>query len=88
MELAIARLADTERFYALLDALRGRLGGYRRLADCDGRMDWPERGVYFFFEEGERRAGPSQGRRVARVGTHALKHGSRTSLWNRLSQPP
>jgi hypothetical protein len=49
-------------------------------------MDWPLRGVYFFFEEGERRSESGKGQRVVRVGTHALKAGSKTSLWNRLSQ--
>lgn len=49
-------------------------------------MDWPRRGVYFFFEEGEERSGSGSGPRVVRIGTHALKPTSRTSLWNRLSQ--
>ena len=49
-------------------------------------MDWPRRGVYFFFEEGEERSESGSGRRVVRIGTHALSAASRTSLWNRLSQ--
>jgi hypothetical protein len=49
-------------------------------------MDWPARGIYFFFEDGEERDESGIGLRVVRVGTHALKLGSRTSLWNRLSQ--
>ena len=36
------RLADTQRFYGLLDGLLDRLedriGGKRKLADCNGRM--------------------------------------------------
>jgi hypothetical protein len=47
-------------------------------------MRWPDRGVYFFFEPGETRAGGGAPR-VVRVGTHALKTGSNTRLWNRLS---
>jgi hypothetical protein len=46
-------------------------------------MDWPERGVYFFFSTDERRAETNQ-LRVTRVGTHAVSSGSGTSLWNRL----
>lgn len=46
-------------------------------------MMWPPRGVYFFFEPGEN---PSTESRVTRVGTHALNAGSRTTLWQRLSQ--
>ncbi|MXW92150.1 MAG: hypothetical protein F4114_13320 [Rhodospirillaceae bacterium] len=49
-------------------------------------MKWPHRGVYFFFEPGELRSDPGRGPRVVRIGTHALKPASRTSLWDRLSQ--
>ena len=80
------RAADTRRFYELLSRVSERFGGYRHLATCNGRMDWPRRGVYFFFEPGEHRRDPACGLRVVRVGTHALKRGSRTSLWQRLSQ--
>ncbi len=80
------RLNDLRRFYDLLAALERKLGGKRLLADCDGRMDWPPRGVYFFFEPGEIRTHSGQGPRVVRVGTHALAGGSRTKLWKRLSQ--
>ena len=78
------RLTDTARLYRLLDNLEARLGGARVLADCNGRMNWPERGVYFFLEPGE--AGAEGSRRVARVGTHALTAKSRSTLWRRLAQ--
>ena len=77
---------DTARFYDLLDDLAVRVGGLRVLADCTGRMRWPQRGVYFFYEDGETRSGSGSGRRVVRVGTHALVSGSRASLWRRLAQ--
>ena len=80
------RLADTARFHALLEQVEAHVGGRRSLTDCDGRMDWPRRGIYFFFEPGEQRTASGSGGRVVRVGTHALKAGGRTSLWNRLSQ--
>ena len=76
------RLADTARFYALLAHIEEKVGGRRRLAECDGRMHWPRRGVYFFFEPGERRSLSGEGDRVVRVGTHT---GSKTKLWSRLS---
>lgn len=80
------RPQDLQTFYALLDRLEVKVGGKRCLADCHGRMDWSARGVYFFFEPGELRSDSGTGHRVVRVGTHALKAGAQTSLWNRLSQ--
>jgi hypothetical protein len=78
------RLDDLRRFYRILDVLEERLGGTRMLSD--GRLSWPQRGVYFFMEQGEERSDTGTGRRIVRVGTHALTEGSRTKLWSRLSQ--
>ena len=50
------------------------------------RMDWPQRGVYFFFEDGERRSDTGKGLRIVRIGTHALKQNAKTTLWTRLRQ--
>ena len=80
------RLEHLVRFYDILATLERRIGGRRLLAECRGRMDWPLRGIYFFMEEGERRTDTGTGLRIVRVGTHALKAGSRTTLWHRLSQ--
>jgi hypothetical protein len=49
-------------------------------------MEWPQRGVYFFMEPGEVRHESGEGLRIVRVGTHALKDQSHTTLWKRLSQ--
>ena len=80
------RPADTRRFYDLLNGLRNRVGGTRRLVECNGRMDWPQRGLYFFCEAGEERSDSGTELRVVRVGTHGLKAGSHSTLWGRLSQ--
>ncbi|MBN1666854.1 MAG: hypothetical protein JW862_07185 [Anaerolineales bacterium] len=80
------RLKDLRRFYVILNQLERKLGGKRKLANCNGYMDWPQRGVYFFFEPGEIRTHSGQGPRVVRVGTHALISNSQTTLWKRLSQ--
>lgn len=76
---------DVIRFYGLIEALRRSVGS-RKLSECSGRMLWPQRGVYFFFEDGEVRSESGVGPRVVRVGTHALTATSRTTLWDRLSQ--
>jgi hypothetical protein len=80
------RLNDLARFYSLLGRLERRIGGRRMLTSSDGRSGWPERGVYFFMEDGECRTDSGVGLRVVRVGTHALTSSSRTTLWKRLSQ--
>lgn len=81
----MSRRDDLDRFYDLLDELEATLGGTYRLKNCDGRMEWPERGLYIFVSPSETRASTNQ-RRVTRVGTHAVSEGSSTTLWDRLKQ--
>ena len=81
----MSRETDIDRFYGLLSELEETLDGIKRLKDCNGRMDWPDRGIYFFLAPGERRT-TSDGRRVTRIGTHAVSQGSGTTLWDRLKQ--
>ncbi|SNR43881.1 hypothetical protein SAMN06266787_102134 [Halorubrum ezzemoulense] len=52
----MTRRADLDRFYDLLDDLARRVGGPRKLKECTGYMDWPDRGIYFFLAPGETRA--------------------------------
>ncbi len=61
------RCDDLERFYDLLDALAHRTHGLRLLGRCSGGDGWPARGVYFFFEEGERRTHCGSGLRVSEI---------------------
>lgn len=82
----MSRLDDLMTFYQVLALLEQRLGGKRLLRECNGHQGWPQRGIYFFFEPGEFRSPSDMGPRVVRVGTHALKAGSKSSLWRRLSQ--
>ncbi|APX95385.1 hypothetical protein [Natronorubrum daqingense] len=79
----MGRRDDLDRFYQLMGNLEEQVGGTQKLKDCTGYMDWPDRGVYFFFAPDETRASSDQ-LRVTRVGTHAVSEGSSTSLWNRL----
>jgi len=84
--IIMSRIEDVKTFYRHLDSLRDICGGYRTLADCHGKMSWPQRGVYFFFEPGEERTESGSGLRVVRIGTHAVSTRSSTTLWHRLSQ--
>ena len=74
--------AHLQRFYSALARCSGEAP--RQLCSCHGRLLWPNRGVYFFFEDGEVRSDSSP--RVVRVGTHAVSLNSQTTLWKRLSQ--
>jgi len=78
------RLTDLDEFYQLLSTLQKATGEKRMLGECDGRMDWPERGVYFLFEPAEMRTLDPETERIVRVGTHMISKGSRATLWNRL----
>ncbi len=80
----MTRVEDLECFYELLNELENQTGGARTLETANGRMNWPRRGVYFFFEPGETRS--VSGQRVVRVGTHGLKTKAKSTLWQRLSQ--
>ena len=76
----------TGHFYELLEQLDIHMGGSRRVGSLTGRMRWPERGVCFSFEPGERRSGSGAGLRVVHVGTHAVSAGSKSTLWRRVRQ--
>ncbi len=69
----------------LLDQLEKIVGRKRELAHCNGHLDWPTRGVYFFFEPGELRTTSGKGMRVVRVGTHALIKGGKALIIQALS---
>ena len=79
----MTRYDDLDHLYSLLDDLEATVGGKRRLGNCDGRMNWPDRGIYFFFHPEGTRESTDQ-LRLTRIGTHAVSEGSSTSLWDRL----
>lgn len=82
----MTRLDDIRRYYDVLFRLEERTGGKRLLRDFSQYRDWPQRGVYIFFEPNESRTDSGNGPRVVRIGTHALTRGSRSTLRQRLSQ--
>ena len=51
------RTDDLIRLYWILDKLEASSGGKRFLAQLAASGSWPRRGVYFFFDPGEARAG-------------------------------
>ncbi len=81
----MVRAADLITFYGCLSRL-SQTTGVASLASTARWPALPTRGVYFFFEPGETRTETGGGLRVVRVGTHALREGSGTTLWGRLRQ--
>lgn len=85
VESEYARLSHIDRFYALLArvAALNAVSG-RKLSQQSAASVRHQRGIYFFFEEGEMRMTAPFQRRVVRIGTHAVSEGSKATLWNRL----
>lgn len=83
MSEAPQRDRDVERLYQALRRLESGVGGKRVMSQCTGRQQWPDSGIYFFFEPEESRTNTTE-RRVVRVGTHRVGRGSKTKLWTRL----
>jgi hypothetical protein len=77
------RMMDLNRLYEILHKIEQKIGGKRLLSECHAKMNWPQRGVYFFFENGERRQNGGEPR-VVRVGTHAVSEKAKSTLWSRL----
>jgi hypothetical protein len=77
---------DLVRLYRIFDKLETSSGGKKFLSQLTPPSGWPRRGVYFFFEPGEIRAGSGDGMRLVRIGTHALGVGARSTLHQRLRQ--
>ncbi|MFC7074244.1 hypothetical protein ACFQJ7_05975 [Halovenus rubra] len=73
----MGRKEDIERLYNLLELLEERVNGKRKLKNCDGYLNWPDQGIYFFFSNTEREETTQQ--RITRTG----KSGD---LWDRLYQ--
>jgi hypothetical protein len=67
------RLEHIVKFYSLLDAHRRNIGGARTLANCSGRMAWPKRGIYFFYEMGENRTDTGRGCASSELALMPLK---------------
>lgn len=85
VEREAVRLAHLDRFYTLLDRVRAlNTISSRKLSQQTTASVRHERGIYFFFEDGEVRMTSPFQNRVVRVGTHAVSQGSKATLWNRL----
>lgn len=78
------RLKHLNHFYDILMELQSKTGT-RILDTCNIRMEWPQQGVYFFFEPGEMRDNGKQ-MRVVRVGVSKYSESPQSPLWDRLRE--
>lgn len=75
---------EVRLFYERLAYLAMQTDGIRKLKDCNGRMYWPSKGVYFIIDFNEENAGAWYIPKVIRVGTHAVSSNSKSTLWGRI----
>jgi hypothetical protein len=78
------RLKHLNHFYEILMELQSKTGT-RTLATSNIYMEWPQQGVYFFFESGEMRDNGKQ-MRVVRVGVSKYSESPQSPLWDRLRE--
>jgi hypothetical protein len=82
-----ARSDPLDQFYTKLGELNDQTDGPYRLEECDGRMEWPERGIYVFFDpDSNLNVDPPSEWSISRIGTVGVSDGSSNTLWNRLRQ--
>jgi len=80
-----SRPTRLQEFYGELDRLHGRTDGPYYLSDVDGSLDWPERGVYVFFDPNTDLKHQQRDQwYISRIGTVGVSQGSTSTLWDRL----
>lgn len=77
-------IENVQRFYDGISKLAKSTGGIRSFNECNGRMYWPRRGVYFIVDFNENHIVSNDFPRIVRVGAHALSEGVKSTLWQRL----
>ena len=81
------RPAPLREIYSKFGDLNDQIGGPYYLNECDGNMNWPDRGIYIFFtHDSDLELGSTDQMNVARIGTVGVSSGSSNTLWNRLRQ--
>lgn len=69
--------------YAILDRLRDS-PAYRPFEMCKGSDDWPNAGVYVYYDPAQKRVLEPPHPKIVRIGTHGVSDGSISTLWQRL----
>ena len=76
-----------QELYSKFGELQAQTDGPYYLNECDGRQNWPDRGIYLFFtHDSDLENDPPSEWTVARIGTVGVSKGSSNTLWGRLRQ--
>lgn len=78
------RTIDVSKLYSMLGDPELRRKQLRTFSQITGSRALPRRGLYIFYNPGDRRMFSPSDPRIVRVGTHAVSAGSSSSLWQRL----
>lgn len=80
-----SRPTKLQEFHQKLGVLRDDAGGPFYLSDADSSYNWPDRGIYVFFDHGtEPLVDPVEDWAITRIGTVGDSSGSTSTLWDRL----
>lgn len=80
-----SRPTKLQEFHQKLGVLRDTTGGPFYLSDADNNYNWPDRGIYVFFDHGtDPLVDPVSDWSITRIGTVGVSTGSTSTLWDRL----
>ena len=80
----VSHINHIKMLYSSLNFLVQNSGGVRLLKECNGKLYWPSKGVYFIYDNAESSIIANGCPRIVRVGTHAVSIGAKSTLWGRL----
>lgn len=72
------------KFYSLFDFYSEKYSLPQKFSDFNSKNCCPEFGLYLFLHSDEIRLYEPSRLRIARIGTHAVSEGSKSTLWQRL----
>jgi hypothetical protein len=78
------RPTELQRLYEETETLRQRIDGPYYLSDVSADGNWPDRGIYIFFDPNTDFSSPSDQWCISRIGTVGDCKGSSATLWERL----
>lgn len=79
-----SRSNDLRTMYEEFGRLAQGIGKLHSLHECRSIKNIPNKGIYIFFEDNEKRFINKETLRVVRVGTHGVSKNAKSTLWGRM----